>query len=52
MSKDDCRTETVNIFIMAVQPQHRYSNEEERANRAIYRVQIKKPFGLHSLYKK
>ena len=40
-------------FLMAVDPQHRYSNEAERANYVIYNdFKLKKPFGLHGLYKK
>ena len=30
--KDGSRAGRVNIFLMAVDPQHRYSNEPERAN--------------------
>ena len=30
--KDGPRTERVEIFIMTVDPSHRYSNESERAN--------------------
>ena len=37
---------------MVVDPQHRYSNESERANWNIYDdFKLKKPCGLHSLYK-
>ena len=31
-TKVDPRTVRVNIFIMVVDPEHRYSNESERAN--------------------
>ena len=35
---------------MALDPQHRYSNESERANKDIYDdFKLKKPFGLHGL---
>ena len=38
---------------MAVDPYHRYSNEAERDNKEIYDdFKLKKPFGLHGLYKK
>ena len=38
---------------MAVDPQHRYSNEAEIANWDIYDgFKLKKPFGLHGLYNK
>ena len=30
--KDGPRTERIKIFLMAVDPEHRYSNEAERAN--------------------
>ena len=37
---------------MAVNPLHRYSNESERTNWDIYNdFELKKPFGLHGLYK-
>ena len=36
MSKGDPRTVKVKIFLIAVDPQHRYSNEAERANQGIY----------------
>ena len=49
MSKGDTSTE---IFIMVVDQQQRYSNEAERANWDIYDdFKLKKPFGLHGLYK-
>ena len=36
---------------MDVDPQHRYLNEAERANKAIYDdFKLKKPFGLHGLH--
>ena len=38
---------------MAVDPQHRYSNESERLNEDIYDdFKMKKPLDLHELYKK
>ena len=37
---------------MVVDPSHRYSSEAERANKDIYdNCKLKKPFGLHDLYK-
>ena len=36
---------------MVVHPDHRYSNESERDNQDIYDLKLKKPFGLHGLYK-
>ena len=30
--KDDLRAERIKIFILAVDPEHRYSNKAERAN--------------------
>ena len=30
--KDDPRTERINIFIAAIDPSHRYSNEAERGS--------------------
>ena len=49
--EDGQRTERIEIFIMAVDPQHRprYSNKPERAS--IYDdFKLNKPFGLHDLY--
>ena len=34
--KDGPRTERIKIFLMVVDPQHRYSNESERANSDSY----------------
>ena len=46
MTEIDPRTVRVEIFVMAVDPSHRYSNESERANKDIYAdFQVKKPFG-------
>ena len=37
---------------MAVDSQHKYSNEAEWANKYIYDdFKLKKPFGIHGLYK-
>ena len=36
MAKVNPRTVRVNIFLMVVDPSHRYSNESERANEDIY----------------
>ena len=36
---------------MAADPWNRYSNEAERAKKEIQDFKLKKPFGLHSLYK-
>ena len=50
--RDDPRTERIKIFIMAVDTQHKYSNEPERANQDIYDdFKLKKPFILHRLSK-
>ena len=47
-SKVDPCIERLNIFIIAVDPENRYSNEAERANWVIYDdFKLKKPFGLH-----
>ena len=52
-TKVDPRTVRVKIFLMAVDPYHRYSNESERANWDVYDgFKMKKPFGLHGCYKK
>ena len=38
---------------MVVDPQHRYSNESEKANENIYDTfKLKKTFGLHDFYNK
>ena len=51
-SKVDLRTVGVKIFLMAVDPYHRYPNESGRANEDIYDgFKKKKTFGLHGLYK-
>ena len=50
-SKVDPRTVRVKLFIMAVDPELRYSNEVERANQDIYDFKLKKPFGLHGFYR-
>ena len=45
-------TVRVQLFLMAVDPQHRYSNESERAIEDIYdNLKLKNPFELHCLYK-
>ena len=47
-SKVDPRTVRVKIFLMAVDPEHRYLKKSERAN--IYDdLKLKKPFSLHGL---
>ena len=52
MSKVDPHTERITIFIMVIDPYHRYSNEAERANQAIYdNFKLKKHVCLHGLYK-
>ena len=47
------RTERVNMFIMAVDPQRRYSNEAERVITKTFMMisNWKKTFGLHGSYK-
>ena len=49
-SKVEPRTVRVQLFIMAVDPYHRYSNE--RANEDVYDdFKLKNPFSFHGLYK-
>ena len=51
--KDGPRTKRIKIFLISVDPQHRYSNEAERADYDVSDVfELKKSFGFHSLYKK
>ena len=48
----DVRTERITIFLMVVDPKHRYSNKVERANRDIYDdFKLKNHFSLHGLNK-
>ena len=50
--KVDSLTVRVQIFLMAVDPYHRYSNETERDDKDNYDdFKSKKPFCLHRLYK-
>ena len=50
--KVDPRTVRVEIFLIAVEPYHRYSNEQASANEDIYDdFKLKKPFGCDVFYK-
>ena len=52
-TKVDPRTVGVQLFLMAIDTQHRYSNESERANEDICDdFKMEKPFGLHGFYKR
>ena len=52
-NKVNPRTVSVNIFIMIVDPEHRYSNESERASSDIYDdFKLKKPILVSMFYTK
>ena len=49
---DGPRTKRMKIFLTAVDPWHRHSNESERAKYDLWLFQIgENPFGFHGLYR-